>query len=191
MFVISGGLVSNVEAFDILTFFSHLGVNRSAYLARLTRSCRKSTSSNAHSICRHFRQCCINDGQPLKIVVSCPCIFGTLRRITISGISRPVYLYPHSYASTLSRASMRIGRILDSIVVWCPEFSMWYITTSVTFLKYEIFFGHNLFPHQLDLPVQVCLVCQSRPRKQSTPLDTVVTHHHLHCCYLPSMVSSF
>ena len=116
MLVSSGGLVSNVEAFDSPTLFPHLGVNRSAYLACLTRSCRNSTSSTTHSICRHFRRCCINDGQPLKTVVSCPFIVGTLRRIPISGISSPVSLYPHSYSSALSRASIIIGGISDSIV---------------------------------------------------------------------------
>ena len=118
MFAISGGLVSNIEAFGSLKF---------------------------------FWRCCINDVQPLKNVVSCPYIFGTLRRIPIWGISRPVSLYPHSSASALSCAFMRIVRILDSIVVWCPEFSMWCITTIVTVLKDYIFFGHDftspIIPH--------------------------------------------
>ena len=146
MFIISLGLVSNVEAFDSLTFFPHLSANIVDYLACLKRSCSKSTSCTAHYRCRHFRRCCINYGQPLKTVVSSLFIFGTRWRNPISGILRPVSLHPHSYASALSRASIRIGRISDSIFAWCPGFSMWYITTGVIVLKDEIFFGHNLYP---------------------------------------------
>ena len=109
-------LVSNVEAFYSLALLPHLGMNRSAFLAFLTRSCRKSTSSTAYSRCRHFRRCCINGGHPLKTVVSCPCTFGTLIRIPISSISRPEFLYPHCSASTLYLSYLRIGCISDSIV---------------------------------------------------------------------------
>ena len=110
MFVISGGLVSNVELFDSLTFILHLGVNRSASLDSLTRSCIKSTFSTTRSRCRHFLRCCINYGQPMKTVVSCPCILGTLRCIAISVLSRPLSLYPHPSASALSCAT-RTGEI--------------------------------------------------------------------------------
>ena len=83
--VISGGLFSNIEEFDSLTYFPNLVLNISASLACLTISCIKSTSSTAHSICRHYRRCCINYGQPLKTVLSCPCIFWHTETYSHSG----------------------------------------------------------------------------------------------------------